>query len=746
MPICVACGTLVQSAKGFGSHYRVCPANRESVTDDLNRFSYSVRFEDENVHYNKDIDSNASDDDSGAETDAVTEELDELDTDVDEANVRAAAVSATIWREHHFASEVVVQDVKRTVADYDRTLRAQIAGEFAAHFDLPLEEVRGVVSHAVNAFEVVQGRRHEKTIADRVISPVYPYRREVGKTVGLGGQTIVHVVAEHKVEELLQQMLSDEVLLSDCMRDHPPFDGVVRDVRDSVSWRCHPMADTVPNPFFFLLYADGVELCCPIGQWRGKHKFIFGYWVLLNLSPEHRFTLLNIQLAFICHEETMEHFGPCAIISGEQEQDGTWKDDTSFGASMRRFAKGLHLDLPEPYRSHVQYGALIQVAGDGLEKHTLLGSKKSVSIKTKRICCNCNVTSDQRHVVFDFHDPACPLTLTTTASHERDLKLVQQNPEFSKHLGVAERGSHAFEGIVPGLKFDFVPHTPYDHIMHSEAEGFLKDHTKITLGHLFKSDDHAISLNGSDTTASFNETLKKFDWSEDDKHNAPKCLKEKYFSDGDGKIPWTASMVLVFAFHSIALLAAHVDTADPVWVCWCLHVYYVQFAWKNSFTWDEILHLNDAIRKHHTMFVELFPDDVIPKFHWVLHLAYDVWLNGPPKHISCLRPEAKHQYWKRLVAQLNFKGCLAMTMARRHARSVALERHRNPTSPPHVQSTGYTSAVVLRFSAGCSPGSLVHCLMQIPALGQAIQPESQVTFNEHSKLKWVGQVSPSCGL
>ena len=414
---------------------------------------------------------------------------------------------------------------------------------------------------------------------------------------------------------------------------------------------------------------------------------------------------------------------------------------------MRRFASGVHLpNLPEPFCSELQYGATHQAAADGKEKHGVLGSKRSVGSSTVRICGNCNVTSKERHVVYDFLDPQCPLLLTTVASHERDIMLVKQNPAFSKFLGVTG-ADHAFGGIVPGMQFDLIRHIPYDHVMHSEAEGFLKDDTKRTLGHVFKSKStdqhhHNISLNGSrDTRAegNFNKLLRDFDWPEDDRHNKPAPLKPRAFADEDSNIPWTAAMVLIFAFHSIAILSPYVDTSDPVWTCWCLHVYYVAFAWKNSFTWDEILHLNAVIRQHHTEFIKLFPDEATPKFHWGFHMAFDIWLNGPLKHISCMRMEAEHRYWKRLISQLNFKGCVAETMGRRHARHTALQRYLHPTCTKQVTSTGTVSESMFNTSDCHIVSSVAACLMSIPSIEQAVMPGSFVTYKEHTKLKWSGQ-------
>ena len=130
------------------------------------------------------------------------------------------------------------------------------------------------------------------------------------------------------------------------------------------------------------------------------------------------------------------------------------------------------------FGDETQYGATLQAALDGKAKAQLQSTKKSVSALTHRICCNCNVTSSERHMAFNFLDPACPLLLTTTESRDRDARVLASfsdggknvQDHVSKLLGVTTH-AHAFAGIVPGMPFDFVPFSPYDHLMHGEAEG-----------------------------------------------------------------------------------------------------------------------------------------------------------------------------------------------------------------------------------------------------------------------------------
>lgn len=122
------------------------------------------------------------------------------------------------------------------------------------------------------------------------------------------------------LKKSFEKLMGDHDNHVDATREHPPFDGTVRDVYDGSLWRTHPMqiaavaAQTIV--WMFMLYLDEVELCCPIGVFRGTHKYVFAYWVLLNLSAARRWKLHNVQVAFICTADTFVRHGAARIISG----------------------------------------------------------------------------------------------------------------------------------------------------------------------------------------------------------------------------------------------------------------------------------------------------------------------------------------------------------------------------------------------------------------------------------------------
>lgn len=256
-------------------------------------------------------------------------------------------LSMTRLREHNFVSATAVTSlslpssdamfvvqielIKKDMTDWAGRQWDKACHIIAQHGKLDATAVSSWAGHLFQPFCQMETRYLEEAAADAIIKPVYPTTRDFGAA---------GVVVDIKVEDALNRLLQDPVLLLDATRHHPSFSGEIRDVRDSYAWRTHVLTTHVENPWYFLLYSDEVEVCNPIGVWRGKHKIVFFYWSLLNLSLQHRYTpLSNIQLSSMTRAKTLASLGACTVVSGLQEGD-EWPNDNSFGGCMRRFSDG----------------------------------------------------------------------------------------------------------------------------------------------------------------------------------------------------------------------------------------------------------------------------------------------------------------------------------------------------------------------------------------------------------------------
>ena len=243
---------------------------------------------------------------------------------------------------------------------------------------------------------------------------------------------------------------------------------------------------------------------------------------------------------------------------------------------------------------------------------------------------------------------------------------------------------------------------------------------------------------------SFNVLVNEYEYPVEDRTNKPKPLKKKAF-ESDGSVTWTAAMTITFILNATLILSPHVDTSDPIIKCFFMHCFYFSFAWhKHTWTWDDIVYLDHLIVEHHTLFASLWPNHTIPKFHWILHMAMDIWRCGPVRHITCMRCEAKHQYFKHLTSQLNWLGNVPFTMAKRHSRHSALQFYlarQKPQGRSGVVAVGPMVYFTVTTQHMCG---IPLVLLQLGAVEERIRIlTGDIAVVQHTKWRYCNQVVQS---
>ena len=119
----------------------------------------------------------------------------------------------------------------------------------------------------------------------------------------------------------------------------------------------------------------------------------------------------------------------------------------------------------------------------------------------------------------------------------------------------------------------------------------------------------------------------------------------------EAKLNYSAHGVLVFTIFSLEILRKYFPEADPPvwWKAWVMHVHVVSGMMRVEFTLADLQRLEDMeIEDQRLHFsVPEYRDTWIPKYHWALHLAYDIFLWGPPRFLWCMLMEMKNSHFKR---------------------------------------------------------------------------------------------------
>ena len=140
----------------------------------------------------------------------------------------------------------------------------------------------------------------------------------------------------------------------------------------------------------------------------------------------------------------------------------------------------------------------------------------------------------------------------------------------------------------------------------------------------------------------------------------------------DTTVPYTAHHMLVISMYSIELLRPFLpeNAMDPTvaefafWRSWVSLAKAISGLLAPSFTWQSLLALQETIVSWQEEFdkVPQYKDFWVPKFHWLMHTALDIWKFGPPRLNWCFNYEAKNQPLKRGCKKGNFKNPQQTTM------------------------------------------------------------------------------------
>ena len=173
-----------------------------------------------------------------------------------------------------------------------------------------------------------------------------------------------------------------------------------------------------------ILYGDGGKIANPIGVFRNNSNVDFFYWGLINISPDHRTSLANMQLACLCMNEDLKRYGPLAVLCGTGEcsphpqaphprphpppdeitgEEPSFKTSTSFGCAMQRLNIGFDISVPARAALAGASASLLLSAfarlkvkgwvallfGDSIALAEFLALKKSMGPMTHRPCRRC---------------------------------------------------------------------------------------------------------------------------------------------------------------------------------------------------------------------------------------------------------------------------------------------------------------------------------------------------------------------
>lgn len=442
-----------------------------------------------------------------------------------------------------------------------------------------------------------------------------------------------------------------------------------------------------------ILYYDEVEVCNPLGYAAGKHKLGLFYFALVDLPPNLRMALHNIQLATICLDKDFSYYGATQIICGppgEQRHCGT-----SIGAALERLnagreiyvSDGRKLMAPRTFKAWAICLAADYPAAGGCspQHHCHMGTPPphptpppvagkclgfSASVRAHCFCraCHINKKDDSAwRTPFSF---VRPFANAATSAHYVLRNAFSHAADKAKHASLTEGKKQEFlkeQGVVtydsPCWRiplFDITTMCPVD-MMHLEPEGILKLELAAFI--------YVMTRKWNIGMAAINAAMHDYPWPPGQGHPPyfTHTLQEGTIGGTAKKgahIHGTAAQVLHLTQHALNVFGDLVAEAHQLqsdeWHCLTLHVKIIALMMQHSITESQILLLDDYIFKHQTLFLKIptYKDLFKPKHHMATHLPLDTLRFGPPRHFWCMRFETMNGVFKNIALGGSFQSVL----------------------------------------------------------------------------------------
>lgn len=405
---------------------------------------------------------------------------------------------------------------------------------------------------------------------------------------------------------------------------------LLRDVCDGSYFKEHRIfKDASSEKLLALqLYFDEFEVCNPLGSKRGKHKLLAGYLTILNRMPQSRSKLDDKYLILLAKTNLVTKFGFQKIL------------EPLLNDVQQLETNGININ------GTVMKGSLLFVSGDNLSSHQLGGFRECFTsgLMCRYCMANRNEINDKCHEE--------EFVIRTKQSHTRHVELLKQDPTLSSVYGV--NGESCLSSLD---SFDVTQGLPPD-VMHDLYEGVIPFVMKHVIRHIVSS--------GFLTLEQLNERLAKFPFQAGDKKSRlPLLSRAAVF--GKTAIKGSAAENLCFFRFFSFLVGDKVPRENSAYQVYLELRAIVDIILAPQVSEGAAAYLKVCIEDFYKAFRETFSDvNIIPKMHYVIHYPRLLVSYGPLSKLSCMRFEAKHQFFKSVCRKVrNFRNITA-TLSRRH--------------------------------------------------------------------------------
>jgi hypothetical protein len=172
--------------------------------------------------------------------------------------------------------------------------------------------------------------------------------------------------------------------------------------------------------------------------------------------------------------------------------------------------------------------------------------------------------------------------------------------------------------------------------MHILVEGVIVHELQLFLRHAI--------LQGWFTWSEVQAFLTSFSYSVEEKREKPRLISNEVVVVAQ----LTCAQCLVLCRVIPFFIGERVNTNNAHWANMIRLLVILQLTLSPIIDDSTIAHMERLIKQHHVEFVRLYPDNFIPKIHFLVHFPAQCRDFGPLRYHMCMAFEAKHQATKNI--------------------------------------------------------------------------------------------------
>lgn len=384
---------------------------------------------------------------------------------------------------------------------------------------------------------------------------------------------------------------------------------------------------------------DDVEICDPLSSKSNMHKISAVYLVIRNIPHWLNSKLNNIFLVCLCNVDD--------IKTKKTDVNNIWE----LIVDELKFLEETGIELCD---GTVLKGTLVSIAADNLAANLALCMTES--FRAHYFCRICTLNSDECQEKFaeDLEK------YRNSAQYEEMLEIISNSEtvDFKETYGIKRNC------VLNNLNyFDIFKNFSLD-IMHDLNEGIVGFLLKDVFLHLEK--NKVIKEDDLKSTIKFYQYPKCF------RRDKPSILNLKKHNLGQN----AAQMKCLFLNIPFILMKYENNIhLQQVWSCvkWLIRIF--QIVYSDEIDENLLKELDECVSNHLKSYRQIFNARLRPKHHFLIHYTNIIRMMGPLVHMSMIRYDAKHTFFKQVVRNTNNFININKTLAIKHQQCLATKEN-----------------------------------------------------------------------